>query len=129
MTTWWNQSRLRLLSTGYFKSVDFSLKRGSRRGRVVLVIEVEERNTITVDGLYLGFSDVVPIYGGVGVTESNFLGRGMSVGAGVITGKDRRALEVGLFIPISATPPPALLVGIFVEAAEVLTPMTRPASS
>lgn len=118
-----DQSRLRLLSTGYFKSVDFSLKRGSRRGRVVLVIEVEERNTITVDGLYLGFSDVVPIYGGIGVTESNFLGRGMSVGAGVVAGKDRRALEIGLFIPdLSNTRLQLSLSGIFVEAAEVLSP-------
>ncbi|MFO0722283.1 MAG: BamA/TamA family outer membrane protein [Myxococcota bacterium] len=118
-----DQSRLRLLSTGYFKSVEFSLKRGTRRGRVVLLIEVEERNTITIDGLYLGFSDVVPIYGGIGVTESNFLGRGMSVGAGVVAGKDRRALEIGLFVPdLSNTRLQLTVSGIFVEAAEVLSP-------
>jgi len=34
------ESRLRLLNTGYFKSVEFSLKRGSERGKVLLVVEV-----------------------------------------------------------------------------------------
>src|SRR5687768_14167887 len=36
------ESRLRLLSTGFFKSVEFSLRRGSQRGRVLLVVEVVE---------------------------------------------------------------------------------------
>ena len=35
------ESRLRLLGTGFFRSVEFSLRRGSQRGRVLLVVEVE----------------------------------------------------------------------------------------
>ncbi len=36
-------SRFRLLGTGFFRSVEFSLKKGSARGLVVLVIDVVER--------------------------------------------------------------------------------------
>src|SRR5688572_8182496 len=63
------ESRLRLLSTGFFKSVEFSLRRGSQRGRVLLVVEVVERNTILIDELYLGFSSVASFFGGFGVVE------------------------------------------------------------
>lgn len=117
------ESRLRLLSTGYFKAVELSLKRGSRRGRVVLVIEVVERNTLTIDGLYLGFSDVAPIYGGLGLVESNFLGRGMSLGVAGVLGKDRRALDVRVFVPdLSSTRLQLSATAVIVEGAEVLDP-------
>ena len=93
------ESRLRLLNTGFFKSVEFSLRRGSRRGRVLLVVEVEERNTILVDELFLGFSSVAPLFGGFGVAETNFLGRGVTVGGSWVLGRDRRALALRLFVP------------------------------
>lgn len=118
-----DQSRLRLLATGYFKTVEFSLKRGSRRGRVVLLIEVEERNTLTIDGIYLGWSEVVPFFGGIGLLESNFLGRGMSVGTSVVAGKDRRAVELAVFVPdLSETPLQLAVSAIWVQAAEILDP-------
>lgn len=37
------KSRLRLLDTGYFESVDMSTRPGTNRGDVVLVVDVEER--------------------------------------------------------------------------------------
>jgi outer membrane protein insertion porin family len=118
-----DQSRLRVLSTGYFKTAEFSLKRGSRRGRAVLVIEVEERNTITLDGVFLGWSEVTPFFGGASIIERNFLGRGMSVGTGVVAGEDRRAVEVAVFVPdLSDTPLQLSASAIFVEAAEILDP-------
>jgi outer membrane protein assembly factor BamA len=100
------ESRLRLLSTGFFKSVEFSLRRGSRRGRALLVVEVVERNTILIDELYLGFSSVAPVFGGFGVVENNFFGRGVTAGAGfVVAGEDRWSLEVRFFLPdLSNTP-------------------------
>ncbi|MCC7381664.1 MAG: BamA/TamA family outer membrane protein [Deltaproteobacteria bacterium] len=118
-----DESRSRLLGTGYFKSAEFSLKRGSRRGRVVLVIEVEERNTITLDGLYLGFSDVTPIFAGIGVSERNFLGRGVSVGLTGVAGQSRRALQLGIFAPDLSDTPLTLSAGmVLVRAAEPLDP-------
>ena len=114
-------SRLRLLATGYFKWVEFSLRRGSRRGRAVLVVEVEERNTILIDGLYFGFSSPVPIYGGLGVVESNFLGKGVSAGAGFVVGKDRRAVDFQVFVPdLSETRLQLSASGVVVQGAEVL---------
>lgn len=98
-------SRLRLLNTGFFKSVEFSLRRGSSRGRVLLVVEVRERNTVLIDELYYGFSGVAPVFGGIGLVESNFLGRGVTVGGAVVVGRDRRALELRTFVPdLSNTP-------------------------
>lgn len=115
------ESRLRLLGTGYFKSVEFSLKRGSRRGNVLLFVEVSERNTILVDALYLGYSPAVPIYGGFGVLESNLLGKGVAAGAAFVTGKDRRAFELRLFVPnLSDTPLQLSSSAIFLRGAEVL---------
>ncbi len=81
--------RYRLLGTGYFDTVDLSLTRGSRRGRVVLVITVTERNTILVEKLQLGISrgventsDVNPEllpYLGLTLAETNLLGTGISL--------------------------------------------------
>jgi outer membrane protein insertion porin family len=117
------ESRLRLLNTGYFKSVEFSLRRGSHRGKVLLVVEVVERNTILIDQLYLGFSPVVPFYGGFGIVESNFLGKGVTAGAAFVAGKDRRAVEVKLFVPnLSDTPLQLSASGILLRGAEVIDP-------
>jgi outer membrane protein insertion porin family len=115
------ESRLRLLNTGYFKSVEFSLRRGSRRGRVLLLVEVDERNTILLDQLYLGFSSVAPFYGGFGIVETNFLGKGVSASSGFVVGKDRRAVELKLFVPdLSNTPLQLSSSAIILNGAELL---------
>ncbi len=115
------QSRLRLLNTGFFKSVEFSLRRGSRRGRALLVVEVEERNTILIDELFLGFSQVAPLFGGFGVAETNFLGRGVTVGGSWVLGRDRRALNLRVFVPNLANTPLQLSgSAILLSGAEVL---------
>lgn len=115
------ESRLRLLNTGYFKTVEFSLRRGSQRGRVLLVVEVVERNTILIDDLYLGFSSVAPLYGGFGIGESNFLGKGVATSASFVVGKDRHAVDLHFFVPdLSDTPLQLSGSGIFLQGAEVL---------
>ena len=54
-------TRFRLLGTGFFRDVQLSLRRGTQRGYVVLVVDVSERNTLVVDDLWLGLSaDVDP---------------------------------------------------------------------
>src|SRR5690606_27147393 len=47
-------TRYRLLGTGFFAQVDLSLRKGSRRGAAVLIIEVVERNTLVVQNLWAG---------------------------------------------------------------------------
>ena len=110
-------SRLRLLGTGYFKSVELSLRRGSRRGRAILVVEVEERNTITIDGLYYGGSEVSRFFGGLSLLESNFLGLGVTAGLGFVQGENRQALEGHSFRPdLGNTPLQLSASGIYVGA-------------
>lgn len=80
----------RLRGTGWFKSVRLSLEPAPRRNWVVLVIEVEERNSITMSGLTFGVSeglngsrdtsrDTVP-YLGATVADTNFVGTGSTLG-------------------------------------------------
>ena len=98
-------SRIRLLSTGFFRSVEFSLRRGSARGRVLLVVTVEERNTLRVEDFQVGFGPGNFPFGALGLAESNFLGRGVTVAAAGAFGDARQAGELRLFVPsLSGTP-------------------------
>lgn len=73
-------SRLRLLQLGWFSRVDTRLEKGSARGRVVLVFDVTERNTLVVSELVVGSTEPQPIYGGLGLQQQNFLGQGLTLG-------------------------------------------------
>ena len=72
------RTRERLRSTGFFKSVTLSLEpiEGSESA-AALVVDVQERSTVSVDRVYLGSSDFTPFHGGIAVTERNFAGRGV----------------------------------------------------
>jgi outer membrane protein assembly factor BamA len=85
-------TRYRLLGTGFFSSVQLSLRKGARRGSAVLVIEVLKRNTIVVQNLWLGIAadedtagNAKPISGYVGlqVAETNLVGTGIAIGFGL----------------------------------------------
>jgi outer membrane protein insertion porin family len=101
-------TRFRLLSTGFFRDVELSLRRGTRRGYVVLVVSVSERNTIVVDGLWLGVSaDVAPsgnarpltAYAGAKVTETNLAGTGVALGGAFAVAESQLALRARLAAP------------------------------
>jgi outer membrane protein assembly factor BamA len=101
-------TRFRLLSTGFFRDVQLSLRRGTRRGNVILVVSVAERNTIVVDGLWLGASSDVasngtvrPLtaYGGARVTETNLAGTGIALGAAFAIADEQLALRARLSDP------------------------------
>lgn len=76
----------RLRGTGWFSQVSVHLERGQRRGWVVLVVDVEERNTIVVEQLTFGFSEGLNatldldvdrhFYAGATIAETNLLGTG-----------------------------------------------------
>ncbi|MBO6939955.1 MAG: BamA/TamA family outer membrane protein [Deltaproteobacteria bacterium] len=94
----------RLRGTGWFSQVEVSLARGSRRGWVVIVIEVEERNTIVVSQLVAGISeglrrtedsssDAVP-YLGFTVAETNLAGTGARLGLSVLGSTRAQALRL-----------------------------------
>jgi hypothetical protein len=78
-------AELRLLSLGYFRAVSLSLKGIDRqRNTVALRVDVEERGTVILNALYLGTSEATLLWGGLDVSETNFLGRGMMIGGGVV---------------------------------------------
>ncbi len=81
------RARDRLRGTGYFKRVTLSLEPlPDSQSAAVLVVDVEERSSISVDRLYLGNSALTPFRGGVSVAERNFAGRGVLLGGSLIWG-------------------------------------------
>ncbi len=102
-------ARWRLLGTGWFDEVDLRLRRGSRPGRVVLVVEVEERNTLVVDWLALGVSqvlsdsldrsaDLAP-YAGIAVTERNLFGRGIELSVATLLSTPQQGVRLRFGVP------------------------------
>ncbi|RMH40183.1 MAG: hypothetical protein D6689_14535 [Deltaproteobacteria bacterium] len=77
-------ARLRVLALGYFRSVELSLRRGSARGRVVLVVDVQERGTLVLNHIFLGTSEAVPYWAGVDLGDRNAAGTGVEVGGGFV---------------------------------------------
>src|SRR5205807_773514 len=58
--------------------------RGTRRGAVVLVVEVEERGTLVINEIFAATSAATLFWGGTDLAETNFLGRGINLGAGFV---------------------------------------------
>jgi outer membrane protein insertion porin family len=101
-------TRYRLLGTGYFRDVQLSLRRGTRRGNVILVVDVVERNTVVVNDVWLGLSEDVdgngnarPLtaYGGAQVTETNLAGTGIALGGAFAVAEQQIALRLSLADP------------------------------
>jgi outer membrane protein insertion porin family len=81
-------ARFRVISLGFFSEVRLKLEKGSSRGRVILVVDVEERGTLLLTELFLGYSEATTAWGGLGLAENNFLGRGLSVEGAFVLGAD-----------------------------------------
>ncbi len=102
------RSRYRLLSFGFFSEVRLRLKRGKRRGGVVLVVEVVERGTIQLTDVFFGVSEATDAWGGVGLAEKNLLGRGIGLQGAFVLGADpdveRGSLQQAYWLRLSAPP-------------------------
>jgi outer membrane protein assembly factor BamA len=101
-------TRYRLLGTGFFRDVQFSLGKGSERGRIVLVIDVAERNTIVINDLSMGLSadadtqgNARPLtaYAGLDVAETNLGGTGMTLGTAAAFAQGQTALRLRFLDP------------------------------
>ena len=85
-------SRLGLLQLGWFSRVETHVERGTERGKVLVVIEVVERNTLIVTDLVLGSTRPQPLYGGLWRSRSRTSwGRGWGSPAGSSTAGRPRA--------------------------------------
>jgi outer membrane protein insertion porin family len=99
-------SRYRLLGTGFFRDVQYSLKKGSERGLVVLVIDVRERNTIVINDISMGLAAdaarngrVLSGYAGLDVAETNLAGTGITLGGALAFASNQLALRVRFLDP------------------------------
>jgi outer membrane protein assembly factor BamA len=117
-----NLARLKLLTLGYFLDARLSMTKGARRGQAVLVVEVEERGTIVLDALHLGTSDATTLWGGLGMTERNFLGRGISLGAGFVGSTQPKVPDAkpGMALSLRVAGPP-MADGPVLSAAAILS--------
>lgn len=98
-----------LRGTGWFSDVRMRLERGHRRGWVVLVIEVADRNSVVVQQFQAGISevlsasrdpntDVLP-YVGFQIAETNLLGTGTAISLGGLMSQKQQAVRVGFQAP------------------------------
>jgi outer membrane protein assembly factor BamA len=101
-------ARFRLLGTGFFREVELSLEKGSARGRVVLVVEVIERNTIVLNDISMGLAadaDVngqarpLTAYAGLSAAETNLAGTGITLGGAIAGAEDKLALRARFLDP------------------------------
>lgn len=76
--------RYKVLALGYFRSVEVKLRKGAKRGQVILQVTVKERGTVVLNKLLFGTSRATPWWAGIDLTERNFLGSGIGVGGGFV---------------------------------------------
>jgi outer membrane protein assembly factor BamA len=101
-------TRYRLLGTGFFREVELSLRKGKRRGHVVLIVEVIERNTLVVNDLWMGLSAdadtrgknrPLTAYAGIDAAETNLAGTGITLGGALGLAQSQTALRLRFFDP------------------------------
>lgn len=99
------RARARLRATGYFKRVTLRVEpRPDAPDQVVLIVDVEERSTLTLQRVYLGSAAATPFRGGLRAAERNFLGRGILLGGAFVWGtrprieRGRRQQAYELFV-------------------------------
>ena len=120
--------RYRLLGTGFFSAVQLSLRKGTKRGDAVLVIDVIERNTLVLQNLWLGIAADEDTAGnakpssafvGAQVAETNLLGSGITVGMGLGLAADQLALRARFYDPaFLGTGWSALLTTLYTDARD-----------
>ena len=82
--------RYRLLASGRFYDVQLELEKGARRGMAKLLVTVAERNTIVIQDIAFGFSDISDFYGSLDVAERSFLGSGVELSGAVVFSLDEQ---------------------------------------
>jgi outer membrane protein assembly factor BamA len=81
------RARQRLRATGNFERVTLKIRPVSGDPKAaILIVDVEERGSLSVTHLYLASSAMTPFHGGLQVREHNFLGRSIHIGGGFIWG-------------------------------------------
>ncbi len=97
-----DEARYRMLASGLFRTVNFELKKGTARGYVILEIRILERNTIVVNDLSMGMTQILPNedqivpFGSIGLQERSLLGTGIELGGMLAASADQSAYRIYL---------------------------------
>src|SRR5262249_28953508 len=77
-------SRFSVLALGFFRDVKLELAKGSRRGAVVLTVRVVHRETLILNRLDLGTSELTDVWFGLDIGATNLFGSGIAVSAAAV---------------------------------------------
>ena len=101
------RARRRLTALDYFEKIDFREEEGSAPDRIVLVVEVQEKSTGSIN-FSIGYSTTEYVVGSISLMERNFLGKGYNVRINTQASFKRQSVDFGftnpyfMGLPISA---------------------------
>jgi outer membrane protein insertion porin family len=101
------RARRRLTALDYFDKIEFREEEGSAPDRIVLVVEVQEKSTGSIN-FSIGYSTTETIVGSISLQERNFLGKGYNVRVNASGSFRRQSVDFGftnpyfLGLPLSA---------------------------
>jgi outer membrane protein insertion porin family len=93
-----DRGRRRLVALDFFEKVDIKEEPGSASDRLVLIVEVVEKSTGSLN-LSIGYSTSEGVIGAIGVTERNLLGRGQNVRLNTQLSWKRQQVDFGFTEP------------------------------
>lgn len=92
------QAAERIRALGYFETADVNARKGTSDDQMIVDVNVEEKPTGSLNfGASYGVSDGLGIV--IGLTESNFLGRGQTVGLNLSGGADNKNSSISFIEP------------------------------
>ena len=101
------RARRRLTALDFFEKIDFREEEGSAPDRVVIVVEVQEKSTGSIN-FSIGYSTTDYVVGSISLQERNFLGKGYNVRINTTASWNRQQVDLGftnpyfMGLPISA---------------------------
>jgi outer membrane protein insertion porin family len=92
------RARRRLTALDYFERIEFREEEGSAPDRIVLVVEVVEKSTGSIN-FSIGYSTTETIVGSISLQERNFLGKGYNVRVNASGSFRRQSVDFGFTNP------------------------------
>ncbi|MBC8038083.1 MAG: outer membrane protein assembly factor BamA [Rhizobiales bacterium] len=93
-----DRARRRLTSLDFFDKIEFREDPGSAGDKIVLVVEVQEKSTGSIN-FSIGYSTTEAVIGSVSLQERNFLGKGHNVRLNTTLSFKRQQVDVSYTIP------------------------------
>lgn len=107
-------AKLRLVTGGTIEYADVSLRRGSSKGKVKIVVRVYERLNFHINDYYVGISDKSKFWLGLNVSYLNLLGSDHRLDvAFVASPEDEFGFRLNYYIPYSSSRKVAYMMSIF----------------